>query len=100
MLERWPERSCEELFPDCHLPITVISLELQIMYSNFSDKYCSRLSPHLTNGTLSVKEVYKRIKDFKNNCEKKGLKYNKRGLSAFSSRLSWRCLFDAKGSFQ
>ena len=63
---------------------------------NYSDKYCSRLSPHLTNGTLSVKEVYKRIKDFKNNCEKKGLKYNKRSLSAFSSRLSWRCHFIQK----
>ena len=63
---------------------------------NFSDKYCSRLSPHLTNGTLSLKEVYKRIKDFKNNCENNGLKYNKRGLSAFSSRLSWRCHFIQK----
>ena len=34
---------------------------------NNSDKYCSRLSPHLTYGTLSVKEVYKKLKDFKYN---------------------------------
>jgi len=63
---------------------------------NNSDKYCSRLSPHLTYGTLSVKEIYKKIKDFKYKCEKQGLKYNKRGLSAFSSRLSWRCHFIQK----
>ncbi len=31
---------------------------------NNSDKYCSRLSPHLTYGTLSVKEIYKKLKDF------------------------------------
>ena len=63
---------------------------------NNSDKYCSRLSPHLTYGTLSVKEIYKKLKDFKYKCEKQGLKYNKRGLSAFSSRLSWRCHFIQK----
>lgn len=61
-----------------------------------SEKYCSRLSPHLTWGTLSVREVIQ-----SNQKRRKGLtcleaKKWKRNLSAFGSRLSWRCHFIQK----
>ena len=62
----------------------------------FSDKFCSRISPHLTHGTISIKEIYKIIDEFKKKYELKGINYNKRGLSAFRSRLSWRCHFIQK----
>ncbi len=61
-----------------------------------SDKFCSRLSPHLTHGTVSVKEVYKMIDEFKIKCDLMDKSYNKRSLSAFRSRLSWRCHFIQK----
>ncbi|MEM8844468.1 MAG: deoxyribodipyrimidine photo-lyase, partial [Pseudomonadota bacterium] len=61
-----------------------------------SEKYCSRISPHLTWGTLSMREVIK-----SNQNRRKGLSENeakswKRNLSAFGSRLSWRCHFIQK----
>ncbi len=62
----------------------------------FSDTSCSRLSPHLTHGTISIKEIYNFIDNFKKKCESENLNYNKRGLSAFRSRLSWRCHFIQK----
>jgi len=63
---------------------------------NNSDEFCSRLSPHLTNGTVSVKEVLYFIDEFKRNSDKKDVLYNKKGLAAFRSRLSWRCHFIQK----
>ncbi len=61
-----------------------------------SEIYCSRLSPHLTWGTLSVRETLRTTQN-----RKVGLSNNeavqwKRNLSAFSSRLSWRCHFIQK----
>ena len=63
---------------------------------SLSEKFCSRLSPHLTHGTISVKEVYKLIDKHKKECDLHGILYNKRSLSAFRSRLSWRCHFIQK----
>ncbi len=63
---------------------------------NSSDKFCSRISPHLTHGNVSIKEIYKIIDQFKEKCDLKKINYNKRGLSSFRSRLSWRCHFIQK----
>lgn len=61
-----------------------------------SEQFCSRLSPHLVWGTLSVKEVLHSTI----NRRAKLLAHEKaawtRNISAFSSRLSWRCHFIQK----
>lgn len=61
-----------------------------------SEKYCSRLSPHLTWGTLSVREVVKAAQSRRASLSPDELKAWKRNLSAFQSRLSWRCHFIQK----
>lgn len=55
-----------------------------------SATHCSRLSPHLTWGTLSMKEVVHALEKLKQHNA-----YSKH-YSAFSSRLSWRCHFVQK----
>lgn len=60
-----------------------------------SELYCSRLSPHLTWGTLSAREVVQATKKRKQNLGEDE-KVFKRNLSAFSSRLAWRCHFIQK----
>ena len=57
----------------------------------------SRLSPFLSNGVISVKEIineYRRRKE--NNFSSSNIKHLKRNISAFNSRLSWRCHFIQK----
>ena len=54
---------------------------------------CSRLSPHITYGTISLKEIHRKIKD--------KLKYvsddsKRKSLIAFKSRLAWHCHFIQK----
>jgi deoxyribodipyrimidine photo-lyase len=61
-----------------------------------SEKYCSRLSPHLAWGTLSVREVLKSNQNRRNDLSESEAKIWKRNLSAFGSRLSWRCHFIQK----
>ena len=61
-----------------------------------SEQYASRLSPHLTWGTLSVREVVKTLLHYKNNADPRALSGVRRSLSAFQSRLSWRCHFIQK----
>jgi deoxyribodipyrimidine photo-lyase len=61
-----------------------------------SEKYCSRLSPHLTWGTLSVREVIQSNQKRRKGLTTKETKAWKRNLSAFGSRLSWRCHFVQK----
>lgn len=51
---------------------------------------CSRLSPYLAWGNLSVREVYQRLQDFK------GEGRWQRPASAFASRLRWRSHFIQK----
>ncbi len=54
---------------------------------------CSRLSPHITYGTISLKEIHRKIKDKL----KKVCTINKRkSLIAFKSRLAWHCHFIQK----
>lgn len=61
-----------------------------------SEKYCSRLSPHLAWGTLSVREVIKSSQNRRAGLSTEESKNWKRNLSAFGSRLSWRCHFIQK----
>ena len=61
-----------------------------------SEQYASRLSPHLTWGTLSVREVIKTLSHYKDQADSHALYGSRRSLSAFQSRLSWRCHFIQK----
>ena len=55
-----------------------------------SQKYCSRLSPYLSWGNISLRETYQALL---NNWNKKGWR---RSLIALSSRLHWHCHFIQK----
>ena len=58
-----------------------------------ADTACSRLSPHITYGTISLKEIHRKI----TNKLKKICTLNKRkSLIAFNSRLAWHCHFIQK----
>ena len=61
-----------------------------------SEIYCSRLSAHLTWGTLSAREVVKSVQNRRVQLSAADGKTWKRNLSAFTSRLSWRCHFIQK----
>jgi deoxyribodipyrimidine photo-lyase len=61
-----------------------------------SEKHCSRLSPYLAWGTLSVREVVQSTNNRRKGLSDLEAKAWKRNLSAFSSRLSWRCHFVQK----
>jgi deoxyribodipyrimidine photo-lyase len=61
-----------------------------------SEKYCSRLSPHLAWGSLSVREVVKATIKRREHLDPIEEKIWRRNLSAFTSRLSWRCHFVQK----
>lgn len=54
-----------------------------------SRESCSRLSPYIAWGNISIREVYQRAKQAKQ-------KGNKRALNAFLSRLRWHCHFIQK----
>ncbi len=63
----------------------------------YSADSSSRLSPFLSNGVISVKEIineYRKRKE--NNFSSSNVKGLKRNISAFNSRLSWRCHFIQK----
>jgi deoxyribodipyrimidine photo-lyase len=71
---------------------------LTISKPGISAQHCSRLSAHITYGTLSVREIeqatkkkFKELND--DDLHTKDLKYN---LRAFLSRLAWRCHFVQK----
>tara|TARA_B100001059_G_scaffold236380_1_gene286531 strand:- start:659 stop:2203 length:1545 start_codon:yes stop_codon:yes gene_type:complete len=61
-----------------------------------SEKYCSRLSAHLAWGTLSVREVVQSIKKRRLQLSTDDKKKYGRNLTAFNSRLAWRCHFVQK----
>lgn len=61
-----------------------------------SEQHCSRLSPHLAWGTLSVKEVLKTTENRADSLDEETYKKWKRHYTAFYSRLSWRCHFIQK----
>jgi deoxyribodipyrimidine photo-lyase len=61
-----------------------------------SSTYCSRLSAHLAWGSLSVREVVQSTKKRKQQLNAEEKKQFGRNLTAFSSRLAWRCHFIQK----
>jgi deoxyribodipyrimidine photo-lyase len=61
-----------------------------------SSIYCSRLSAHLAWGSLSVREVAQSIKKRKQQLSSEDKKYFMKNLTAFNSRLAWRCHFIQK----
>ena len=61
-----------------------------------SSTYCSRLSAHLAWGSLSVREVVQSIKKRKQQLNPEEKKSFGRNLTAFNSRLAWRCHFIQK----
>jgi len=61
-----------------------------------ADQYCSRLSAHLTWGSLSVRETVKAVQSYSQSQGDNLTANQKRSLAAFSSRLSWRCHFMQK----
>ncbi len=63
---------------------------------DLSEVHCSRLSAHLTWGTLSVREVAQSIAKRGSQLSASEKKSFGRNLTAFSSRLAWRCHFIQK----
>ena len=63
---------------------------------NQSEFYCSRLSGHLTFGTLSAREVSQSIAKRRGQLSPEENKSFGRNLRAFESRLAWRCHFIQK----
>lgn len=61
-----------------------------------SERYCSRLSTHLAWGTVSVREVVKATQKRRAELTSEQSGSYKRNLTAFGSRLSWRCHFIQK----
>ena len=61
-----------------------------------SEEHCSRLSTHLTWGTLSVREVVQSIGKRQTQLSLADKKIFSRNLAAFQSRLAWRCHFIQK----
>ncbi|MEO9652898.1 MAG: deoxyribodipyrimidine photo-lyase [Roseobacter sp.] len=61
-----------------------------------SEVHCSRLSAHLAWGTLSVREVVQSIAKRRAQLSPLEKKVFGRNLSAFGSRLAWRCHFIQK----
>ena len=60
-----------------------------------ASKVCSRLSPHISFGTLSVREVEKAVAERRAQLGPQDQMF-KRSLSSFLSRLVWRCHFMQK----
>ena len=60
-----------------------------------ASKVCSRLSPHISFGTLSVREVERAVAKRNAQLGPEDQMF-KRSLSSFSSRLVWRCHFMQK----
>lgn len=61
-----------------------------------SDRYCSRLSAHLAWGSLSTREVVHALATRRAQLSPLEKKTFGRNLSAFESRLAWRCHFVQK----
>ena len=61
-----------------------------------SSTHCSRLSAHLAWGSLSTREVVQSVKKRQQQLAPEERKRFGRNLTAFSSRLAWRCHFIQK----
>lgn len=81
------------LLLDSFLNSRVDRYQLGISKPALSRATCSRLSPYLTYGVLSVREIYQASQKRKK--EKVSIRA-RRALSAFQSRLVWHCHFIQK----
>ena len=63
---------------------------------NLSEVHCSRLSTHLAWGALSAREVLQSVAKRRIQLSNDETKHFSRNLSAFGSRLAWRCHFIQK----
>jgi deoxyribodipyrimidine photo-lyase len=61
-----------------------------------SARHCARLSPHIAYGTLSVREIEQATKKRLAHLENEEKPFFERNLTAFLSRLAWRCHFVQK----
>ena len=61
-----------------------------------SEIHCSRLSAHITWGTISAREIVKSVQSRRAQLLAADGPLWKRNLSAFNARLSWRCHFIQK----
>lgn len=55
-----------------------------------SEESCSRLSPHFTYGSISIRQVYQKLNELMPQLE------NKKDLYSFKKRLYWHCHFVQK----
>lgn len=83
--EYWAWRYLESFIKERH-----INYSKHISKPLLSRKGCSRLSPYLTYGNISMRMVYQYTMQHYQSSE------NKRALSNFISRLHWRCHFMQK----
>ena len=77
-------------YMDSFIKERYVNYSLQISKPALSRKSCSRLSPYLTYGNISMRMIYRYTRQ---HYEKSS---NKRALSNFISRLHWHCHFIQK----
>ncbi|WP_166263909.1 FAD-binding domain-containing protein [Marinobacter caseinilyticus] len=71
-----------------------VGYQYNISSPNTAERACSRLSPHLAYGTVSLRSVYQQSKAA--GLHPNSLPRKKRSLTSFRSRLHWHCHFIQK----
>ncbi len=71
-----------------------IGYQYNISSPNSAVKACSRLSPHIAYGTVSLRHIYQQAKGTGNH--RNTLPRKKKSLTSFRSRLHWHCHFIQK----
>jgi|GEM_PF-6645195 len=71
-----------------------VGYQYNISSPNTAPRACSRLSPHIAYGTLSLREIYQGAKT--TGLHNSSLPRKKKSLSNFRSRLHWHCHFIQK----
>jgi len=77
-------------YMDSFIKERYVNYSMHISKPQLSRKGCSRLSPYLAYGNISMRMVYHYTRQHYNNSQ------NKRALSNFISRLHWHCHFIQK----
>jgi len=71
-----------------------VGYQYNISSPNTAVRACSRLSPHIAYGTVSLREIYQEAKATGNH--RNTLTRKKKSLTSFRSRLHWHCHFIQK----
>ncbi|WP_373000400.1 FAD-binding domain-containing protein [Marinobacter sp.] len=71
-----------------------VGYQYNISSPNTAVRACSRLSPHIAYGTVSLREIYQQAKATGNH--RNTLPRKKKSLTSFRSRLHWHCHFIQK----